>query len=60
MCWTTGGEVRIVGLRAGRFVDAGPQAVRFVEACHILGPWSIICVTYRLENLGAIGILAKN
>ncbi|QCD87256.1 hypothetical protein DEO72_LG3g1790 [Vigna unguiculata] len=26
MCWTTGGEVRRAGLRAGRFVEAGPRA----------------------------------
>ncbi|QCD78747.1 hypothetical protein DEO72_LG1g2383 [Vigna unguiculata] len=25
MCWTTGGQVRRVGLRAGRFVEAGPR-----------------------------------
>jgi len=30
MCWTTGGQVRRVGLRAGRFVEAGPRAGRFV------------------------------
>jgi len=37
-CWTSGREVRRVGLRAGRFVEARPQAGRFVEACYILGP----------------------
>ncbi|QCE03712.1 hypothetical protein DEO72_LG8g1737 [Vigna unguiculata] len=26
MCWTTGGQVRRAGLRAGRFVEAGPRA----------------------------------
>ncbi|QCD83700.1 hypothetical protein DEO72_LG2g4047 [Vigna unguiculata] len=26
MCWTTGGQVRRVGLRVGRFVEAGPRA----------------------------------
>ena len=31
--WTTGREVRRVGLRAGRFVEAGPRAGKFVEAC---------------------------
>jgi len=30
MCWTTGGQVRRVGLRAERFVEAGPRAGRFV------------------------------
>jgi len=30
VCWTTGGQVRRVGLRAGRFVEAGPRAGRFV------------------------------
>jgi len=31
VCWTTGGEVRRVGLQAGRFVEVGLRAVRFVE-----------------------------
>jgi len=30
MCWTTGEQVRRAGLRAGRFVEAGPRAGRFV------------------------------
>jgi len=60
MCWTTTREVRRVGLRAERFVEAGPRAGRFVEACYILGAWSSICLTYRLENLGAVRFLAKN
>jgi len=30
MCWTTGSQVRRAGLRAGRFVEAGPRAGRFV------------------------------
>ena len=30
MCWTTGGQVRRAGLQAGRFVEAGPRAGRFV------------------------------
>jgi len=30
MCWTTGIKVRRAGLRAGRFVEAGPRAGRFV------------------------------
>jgi len=30
MCWTTGGQVRRAGLRAGRFEEAGPQADKFV------------------------------
>jgi len=34
MCWTTGGEVRRVGL----------QARRFVEAWYILGPWPSNCM----------------
>jgi len=54
------GEVLRVGLRAGRFVEIGPQMGRFVEASYILSPWSIICETYKLENLGAVGFLAKN
>ena len=33
MCWTTGGEVRGVGLRAGRFVEVRSRTDRFVEAC---------------------------
>ena len=36
--WTTGGEVRRIGLRARRFVEARPRAGRFVEGCYILGP----------------------
>jgi len=32
MCWTTGGQVRRVGLRAGRFEEARPRAGRFVRA----------------------------
>jgi len=28
-----GGEVRRVGLRAERFVEAGPRVGRFVETC---------------------------
>ena len=32
MFWTTGGEVRRVGLRAGKFVEAGPRAGRFMKA----------------------------
>jgi len=44
MCWTIGREVRRVGLRAGRFIEAGPRADRFVWASHILSPWLIICV----------------
>jgi len=55
-----GGEVRRVGLRVGKFVEAGPRIGRFVEASYILSLWSIMCVTYRLDNLGAIGFLAKN
>jgi len=64
VCWTMSGEVRRVGLRvgrfvevglrAGRFVEAGPRAGRFVGASYILSPWSIICVTCRLKNLGVI------
>jgi len=60
VCWTMVGEVLRVGLRAGRFVEIGPQMGRFVEASYILSPWSIICETYKLENLGAVGFLAKN
>jgi len=60
VCWTTGGEVRRVGLRAGRFVEVGPRASRFVEACYILVPWSIICVTYRLEYLRGIKVLGQD
>jgi len=54
VCWTTDGEVRRVGLRVGRFVEArvragrfvetGPRAGRFVGVSYILSPWSIICV----------------
>ena len=44
MCWTTGEEVRRVGLRAGRFVEAGPRESRFVGASYILSPWLINCV----------------
>jgi len=44
VCWTIGGEVRRVGLRAGRFVEARPRAGRFVEASYILGPWSSNCL----------------
>jgi len=54
VCWTTDGEVRKVGLLAGRFVEARLQAGRFVEvgsragrfvgASYILSPWSINCV----------------
>jgi len=47
-----GGEVRRVGLRARRFVEVGPRAGRFVGASYILSPWSIICVTCRLKNIG--------
>jgi len=54
VCWAMGGEVRRVGLRAGRFVEAGPRATRFVKASYILSPWSIICVTCRFKNLGVI------
>jgi len=36
--WTTNEEVRRVGLRAGRFVGAGPRVGKFVEACYIPGP----------------------
>jgi len=35
-----GGEVRRVGLWAGRFVEVGSWADMFVEASYILGPWS--------------------
>jgi len=28
--WTTEGQVRRAGLRAGRFVEAGPRAGRFM------------------------------
>ena len=38
VCWTRGGEVCRVGLRAGRFVEARPQAGRFMEASYILSP----------------------
>jgi len=38
------GEVRRVGLRAGRFVEVGPRVGRFVEAWYILGPWSNNCM----------------
>jgi len=54
MCWTTGGDVYRVGLQGEKFVEAGPQANRFVEASHILSPWSTNCVTCRLKNLGVI------
>ena len=56
VCWTTGGEVRRVRLRARRFVEARPQVGRFVEASYILGPWSSnwlviwMCMVY--EALG--------
>jgi len=30
MSWTTGGQVRRVGLTAGRFVEAGPRVGMFV------------------------------
>jgi len=36
-CWTTGGEVHRVGLRAERFVEVGLRVGRFMEACDILG-----------------------
>ena len=39
MCWTTSGDVRRVGLRAGRFVEVEPRAGRFVGASYILDPW---------------------
>jgi len=52
MCWTTGGEVCRVRIRARRFVEVGPRAYKFVEACYILGPWS-------LENLRAVRFLGK-
>jgi len=52
--WTTGGEVRRVELRAGRFVEAGPRVGRFVWASHIPSPWSIICVNWRLKSLGVL------
>ena len=54
VCWTTGGEVCRIGLREGRFVEAGPRADMFVEASYILSPWSIICVTCRLKSLGVL------
>jgi len=38
------GEVRRVGLRAGRLVEARPRVGRFVEASYILGPWSSNCL----------------
>ena len=38
-CWTTGGEVRRVGLRAGRFVEVGPWTDKFMETLYILDPW---------------------
>ena len=50
------GEVRRVGLRAGRVIEAGPRAGKFVEVLYILSPWSSnclvigMCVTY--EALG--------
>jgi len=45
MCWTTGGQVRRVGLRVGRYVEAGPWTGRFVWASWILSPWlSMLCV----------------
>jgi len=31
-CWTTGGEVRRIGLRVGRYVEVVPQANMLVEA----------------------------
>jgi len=54
VCWTMSGEVRRVGLRAGRFIEVGPRAGRFMKASYILSPWSIICVTCRFKNLGII------
>jgi len=44
VCWTTGGEVRRVELRAERFEEVEPRAGRFVEAWYILGPWSSNCM----------------
>jgi len=52
MCWTIGGEVCRVGLQAGRFVEVRPRVG--VEASYISSPWSIICVTCRLKNLGVL------
>ena len=40
VCWTTGGEVRRVGLLAWRFIEAGQRPGRFVGASYILGSWS--------------------
>jgi len=37
-----------------RFVEAGPRAGRFVEACYIIGPWLSNCV---LENPRTIRFL---
>ncbi|QCE06799.1 hypothetical protein DEO72_LG9g1813 [Vigna unguiculata] len=31
ICWTTGGQIRRVGLRVGRFIEAGPRAGMFVS-----------------------------
>jgi len=39
VCWTTGGEVRRVGLQVGRFVEVWPWADKFMEAWYILGSW---------------------
>ncbi|QCD87414.1 hypothetical protein DEO72_LG3g1950 [Vigna unguiculata] len=47
VCWTMGSEVRRVGLRAGRFVEATPRADMFVGASYIMGPWSKYLQTRR-------------
>jgi len=56
VCWTTGGEVRRVGLRAGRFVEARLLMGSFVEACiswvhgQVIAWVTWMCVVY--EALG--------
>jgi len=55
-----GRDVRRVGLRAGRFIEAGPRASMFFEASYILSPWSIICVIYRLKSLGVLRSWPRN
>jgi len=56
VCWTTGREVHRVGLREGRFVEAGPRAGRFVEACTSWVHGQVIaCVIWMYVVYKALG-----
>ena len=56
VCWTTGGEVRRVGLRARSFVEVEPRVGKFVEACiSWVHGQAIACVIWMCVVYEALG-----